>query len=570
MFSNYVKGALNHNDYMAKLRGAPEGQKYCNAWCQKYMPDANFYDGKANCKVCYNVIARAKERINANEITIEQFLENPLLVKREDVTIPVYKDCITCKENLSLDKFEAMRRECIACRRKKSKINHQKRCEKLLPAIEAVKGDTNAMMTLVRDIPSDALKLVMTHYKISGASRMTKDEMVVKVVNHFKSLLNPFICLGKCGRTLDTQFSTCNGCSKKPAKATPEEIMADFETKLDGICESLTQMKLAEGAKYNKKQVVKIAEKLGIKFYLSWDKSVIMSHIDTFLTKRNEEREKAESEALVSYKGDLNLNGILIESRDDGFINATQLCKAGGKMFNHYKDLKQTQEYIEALSLNTGIPVIKLMEVTAGRYGGAWIHPDLATHLAMWLSPTFSIQVSRWVRELAITGTVTVGREKTSNELIELRKNYKKLETNHRKLLEKKQYHKFNKGACFYIISDMDGKSVKFKPGFEGVDIDVRLAQHRSTMPACKLEYLVHSADADLIERNVLKRFESKRVFKNHEWIYDVDVSYIIKSTRTIMDVLSVEYKECEAESVRAYNEQIAFDGSISSAECEK
>jgi len=162
----------------------------------------------------------------------------------------------------------------------------------------------------------------------------------------------------------------------------------------------------------------------------------------------------------------------------------------------------------------------------------------------MWISPTFGIQVSGWVRELALCGSVTFGKEKTSQQLLELQKDYRKLEDKHRKFLQKKQYYKFKEGSAFYIISDLDGKSVKFKPGFEGVDIDTRLQQHRTTTPGIKLEYLIYSNDALLIETSILKRFESKRKITNKEWVFDVDVNYIIKSTRTILDVLNIEYIE--------------------------
>lgn len=43
-----------------------------------------------------------------------------------------------------------------------------------------------------------------------------------------------------------------------------------------------------------------------------------------------------------------------------------------------------------------------------------------------------------------------------------------------KKIIRNWKLHKFKKGECFYIISDMDGKSIKNKGGFEGVDIDVR------------------------------------------------------------------------------------------------
>jgi hypothetical protein len=77
-------------------------------------------------------------------------------------------------------------------------------------------------------------------------------------------------------------------------------------------------------------------------------------------------------------------------------------------------------------------------------------------------------------------------------------------------------------------------------------------------MPGCRIEYLIYSNDSDLVEKAVLKRFQSKRKIVNHEWIFDVDIDYIIKSTRTILDVLNIEYIE-EADC-KEYNEQIKTD----------
>jgi predicted GIY-YIG superfamily endonuclease len=103
--------------------------------------------------------------------------------------------------------------------------------------------------------------------------------------------------------------------------------------------------------------------------------------------------------------------------RPDGFINATQLCKAGGKLFGHYKDLKQTQDYLQALSSNIGIPIIGLMESKSGHYGGTYVHRKVAYHLAQWISPQFAVQVSNVLDELMITGRVELGNEKSNAEI---------------------------------------------------------------------------------------------------------------------------------------------------------
>jgi len=417
-----------------------------------------------------------------------------------------------------------------------------------------------------------------------------------------KAPKNQKYCNAYCQKFIDTnEFyegeSSCKECfnhikairkmlGDKYSKKSAEEIMLEFEKNLDELVEGLEQMKPEDSIKYNKKQIVLIAKKLGIKFYQTQDKPIIMELIDTHLQKKKEDEKQS---ILKDLGGEITLNGISVLSREDGFINATAMCKAGNKKFNDWLRSESSKELIKALeeaeTLKKGIPVFKncgmgipidenpetgipvsanyqVIDIKKGgndkKAQGSWIHPDLAVQLAQWISPIFSLEVSKWIRELALCGSVTIGKEKTSQQLLELQKDFKKLEEKHRKLLQKKQYYKFKEGPAFYIISDIDGKSVKFKPGFEGVDIDIRLQQHRSTTPGIKLEYLIYSKDASLIETTVLKRFESKRKLVNHEWIFDVDVNYIIKSTRTILDILNIEY--IEEKSIEEYNNQIISD----------
>ena len=612
MFRNYVNESLDLNQYNQIMKKAPENQKYCNAFCQKFMEISDFYEGKSNCKECFNYIIKIRKMIDNNQLTAEQFKANPSLVIRDKVIIPVNKNCIACKKDLTLDKFEDRRKECIQCRRGKKKINYEEQFEEYKAAIEEVKTDITALTNLLRAMSIDLLKLVKKEYKISVShSDLKKDILLVKIVDYFRSLLNPYICLGNCGCRLPTQFSVCDVCKLNP-KNSAEEIMLEFEKNLDELVEELDQMKPEDSFKYNKKQIVLIAKKLGVKFYQTQDKPIIMELIDTHLQKKKEDEKQT---ILKDLGGEISLNGISVLSREDGFINATAMCKAGNKKFNDWLRLESTKELIEALeeaincevgiptdlkNAETGIPVfaipafknnnveipvdnnlkvdnsifkirsagipadlIKYEVIHVVKNGindkrGSWIHPDLAVQLAQWISPIFSLQVSKWVRELALCGSVSIGKEKTSQQLLELQKDFKKLEEKHRKLLQKKQYYKFKEGPAFYIISDIDGKSVKFKPGFEGVDIDTRLQQHRSTTPGIKLEYLIYSKDASLVETAILKRFESKRKVANHEWIFDVDVNYIIKSTRTILDILNIEY--IEEKSIEEYNNQIMLD----------
>jgi hypothetical protein len=92
----------------------------------------------------------------------------------------------------------------------------------------------------------------------------------------------------------------------------------------------------------------------------------------------------------------------------------------------------------------------------------------------------------------------------------------------------------------FIIISDIESKCVKYKPGFEGVDINVRLAQHRSTSPGVRLELLIYGgvSDCKLMEKAMLTRYLSRREYINHEWVYKVKKDHIISSVETLIDFL--------------------------------
>lgn len=94
----------------------------------------------------------------------------------------------------------------------------------------------------------------------------------------------------------------------------------------------------------------------------------------------------------------ITLNNIVITSRPlDHYVNATQLCKAGGKKFSHWFSLDTTKELINELSSDNGIPVSGLSDKSVH---GVWIHPDLSIQLAQWISTKFAIQISKWVRTL--------------------------------------------------------------------------------------------------------------------------------------------------------------------------
>ena len=59
----------------------------------------------------------------------------------------------------------------------------------------------------------------------------------------------------------------------------------------------------------------------------------------------------------------LILNNQIIEFREsDNYINATQLCKAGGKNFSHWYSLEDIKKLLNVLETKIGISALNLVE----------------------------------------------------------------------------------------------------------------------------------------------------------------------------------------------------------------
>jgi hypothetical protein len=112
--------------------------------------------------------------------------------------------------------------------------------------------------------------------------------------------------------------------------------------------------------------------------------------------------------------------GHTIEHRDeDGYINVTNLCKAGGKKFAEWKRLDKTIAFLGALSSTVQIHTVELIKHNTGGNGKrhTWVHPHVAINIAQWISPLFDVKVSAWVYEAMMTGKVDIANTKTYKEI---------------------------------------------------------------------------------------------------------------------------------------------------------
>jgi hypothetical protein len=273
-------------------------------------------------------------------------------------------------------------------------------------------------------------------------------------------------------------------------------------------------------------------------------------------------------------------NNFIVPIRSDGMINATSLCKAGGKRIEHYKENLQTKAYLEELSSVTGIPVIELFNpIIGGKYPGTWVHRKVGYHLAQWISPKFAVKVSSILDELFITGNVELYNEKTSDEIdteyeqqiITLKtkldtneEQYQKLLIKHNSSLKTHRYIKFKKtDPCFYIIdSGIECECLRYKFGITGVDqdnnIDDRLRCHRTLWPQLKVRYLLFIKDVQMIEKNFKMMYEKEINPNGHEIIEGVSFDDMISRIEKLFDILCIkEYHVMTADKLKEYNDYV-------------
>jgi hypothetical protein len=214
----------------------------------------------------------------------------------------------------------------------------------------------------------------------------------------------------------------------------------------------------------------------------------------------------------------LTFNGVIIISRSDGFVNVTDLCRAGGKRFNHWYSLESTKQLIYEAASEAGIPASQLLDIKKGNSGdfnqGSWIHPDLAIQLAQWISPSFALQVSKWIRTLFTDGNVSIN--------IELQ-NENKLKDSKIKLLEdtylKKHKRKDYLENVIYIVSTEENIKKRIYIIGKALSLKNRLSTYNKTdehiviyNKSCK-----NKDDLTLIESIVLNKLNKYREKANRD-----------------------------------------------------
>ena len=165
---------------------------------------------------------------------------------------------------------------------------------------------------------------------------------------------------------------------------------------------------------------------------------------------------------LFLFKSDLtNLdlgNGFIIENRlEDGYINVTSLCKAGGKQFKHWNSTEKTKAFLRVLSTSVGITTDLLIKMNTGGLNEdrkTWVHPQVAINIAQWISPQFDVKVSAWIYEVMMTGKVDITNTKSYRQLQEENKNKElKIQYLTKKYVKKQSRVEFEEKNVIYILT---------------------------------------------------------------------------------------------------------------------
>lgn len=245
----------------------------------------------------------------------------------------------------------------------------------------------------------------------------------------------------------------------------------------------------------------------------------------------------------------------------------------GGKDFKQWKRLKKTQAFLQVLSSRVGIPTLELIKYNEGGNGErhTWAHPQVAINNAQWISPEFDVDVSKWVFELMVTGSVTLGKEMSSTQLqLEYKKqveettqqlelaqqDYAKLRQLHNSLKFKRNYHELDKGDCVYICHNKLEPPDRFKIG-KTDNINKTLRVYRRNAPYTLLDYLFFTSKSTLLEDSLLTKYLSERRPMNHEVVEDIKLETILEDIQKIVDFINIPGSEGSKENIDKYNADI-------------
>ena len=183
---------LTRGDYLQKNKDAPDGERYCNGFCQKYKSISEFLTINTGhnsiCEVCKNMELIAKIKITKGQLTANQIRTNiHLLVLNEKERV-----CRKCENIKQINDFEKNRIVCKDCRSNDSKNKINSYCENELKTDSTIlynmRKNKYEMKVKLNDICKDNLIKIIKQLKIGRKSIDTKEMMVNNIMNYFENI----------------------------------------------------------------------------------------------------------------------------------------------------------------------------------------------------------------------------------------------------------------------------------------------------------------------------------------------------------------------------------------------
>jgi hypothetical protein len=215
----------------------------------------------------------------------------------------------------------------------------------------------------------------------------------------------------------------------------------------------------------------------------------------------------------------LTFNGVVIVSRSDGYIDATEICKAGGKLFAHWYSLESTKKLLYEAASDIGIPISQLLDIKKGNSinfnQGSWIHPDLAIQLAQWISPSFALQVSKWIRTLFTDGNVSINI-KLQNELKISNNKIKLLEDTYLRKHKRDDYPEIN---VIYMVTTEANKNKRNYIIGKTTNLKNRLSNYNKTTEHEVIYYksCKNESSMNIVESIILNKLDKYREKANRD-----------------------------------------------------
>ena len=220
----------------------------------------------------------------------------------------------------------------------------------------------------------------------------------------------------------------------------------------------------------------------------------------------------------------ITLNNVVITSRPlDHYVNATQLCQAGGKKFSHWFSLETTKELINELSSDAGITASLLVETIRGRSSkftqGSWIHPDLSIQRAQWISPKFAIQVSKWIRTLFNQGSLQIDMNLLHEKDREMRIKDHRIKQLEAVCLSKQRRVEYPERNVIYMLTTEDHRQRRTYIIGKAKNLTNRLSTYNKTCDHTVVYYreCKNEDDMDAAETMVLTKLRSHREQANRD-----------------------------------------------------